>query len=61
MNIQTMKIVNVEKKLVDPLAEECTKNINETSLTKKLQMKMKIDVILMRYIWHYFGNFSYSF
>ena len=34
-NIQTMKIVNVEKKLVDLLVEECTEIINETSLVKK--------------------------
>ena len=44
------------KKVTDPLVEECTENIDETSLDK-----IKIDAILMRYIWHYFGHFSYSF
>ena len=37
------------KKLIDPLVEECTEFINETSLVKKLQikMKMKVNAILM--------------
>ena len=36
------------KKLVDPLVEECTENINETELVKKkkLYIKVKIDEIL---------------
>ena len=29
-----MKIVNVEKKFVDPLVEECTENIEETNVVK---------------------------
>ena len=32
MNIQIIQNVSVEKKLVDPLVEECTENIDETKL-----------------------------
>ena len=35
MSIWTMKIVNVGKKIVDELVEECTENIEETKLVKK--------------------------
>ena len=47
------------KKLADPLVEECTENIDETKLVKKTldKMKIKINAVLMWYIWCYF---SYS-
>ena len=32
VNIYIIQIVSVEKKLVDPLVEECTENIEETKL-----------------------------
>ena len=35
LTIQIIQILSVEKKLVDSLVEECTENINETSLVKK--------------------------
>ena len=35
LNIQIIQIVSAGKKLVDPLVEECTENINETRLVKK--------------------------
>ena len=37
VNIQIIQVVSAEnrKKLIDPLVEECTENINETSLVKK--------------------------
>ena len=35
VNIQIIETVSVEKKLVDPLVEECTENINETKLVEK--------------------------
>ena len=34
VNIQIIQAVSVEKKLVDPLVEECTENIDETKLIK---------------------------
>ena len=35
VNIQIIETVSVDKKLVDPLVEECTENINETKLVEK--------------------------
>ena len=34
VNIQIMKIVNIEKRLVDKLVEECNENIDEVKLTE---------------------------
>ena len=34
VNIQIMKIVNIEKRLVDKLVEECNENIDEAKLTE---------------------------
>ena len=51
------------KKLLDKLVEECTENIDETKLVKKIlqiKMKIKINAILMQYIRRYFGCCSYS-
>ena len=35
LTIQIIQILSVDKKLVDSLVEECTENINETTLVKK--------------------------
>ena len=35
VNFQIIQVVSVEKKLIDPLVEECTENISETNLVKK--------------------------
>ena len=34
VNIQTMKIANAEKKLVDQIIDECTETIEEAKLAK---------------------------
>ena len=34
-----MKTVNVEKKIVDKLVEECTENVNEEKITEITQAK----------------------
>ena len=49
MSIWTMKIVNVGKKIVDKLVEECTENIEETKLVKKTLDKNenKINAVLI--------------
>ena len=35
VNIQIIQIVSVKTKLIDPLVEECTENVDETELVKK--------------------------
>ena len=41
VNIQIIRIVHVEKKLADPLIEECTEIINETKITNGNENKDK--------------------
>ena len=49
------------KKLVDPLAEECTENIDDTKLVNiTVEIRVTVDALLMMYIRCYFGYFSYS-
>ena len=49
------------KKLVDPLVEEYTENIDETKLVNiTVETRVTVDALLMMYIRCYFGYFSYS-
>ena len=49
------------KKLLDPLVEECTENIDETKLVNiTVEIKIIVDAILMMHIKYYFRYFSYS-
>ena len=42
-----MKIVNIEKRLVDKLVEECNENIDEVKLTEIALFEHKVHVCML--------------
>ena len=65
LTIQIIQILSVEKKLVDSLVEECTENINETSLVKKTldknENKCNSYVVYKVLFWSFFIFFIINF
>ena len=65
LTIQIIQILSVEKKLVDSLVEECTENINETSLVKKTldknENKWNYYVVYKALFWTFFIFFIINF
>ena len=65
LTIQIIQILSVEKKLVDSLVEECTENINETSLVKKTldknENKCNSYAIYKALFWAFFIFFIINF
>ena len=57
MNIQTIQIVSVEKKLVDPLVDECTQNIEDTKLvnvTVENKDRCSFSIVYRALFWTFF-------
>ena len=64
VNIQIIQIASVKQKLIDPLVEECTENINETKLVKKTLDEIKdrysFSIVYKVLFWIFFIFFIIS-
>ena len=64
MNVQITQVVCAEKKLIDPLVEECTENSNETELINKTldksENRCNSYVVYRALFWTFFMFFLIS-